>query len=113
MALFYAFRDQAGTWHGEPNLPIDQPSPDEAPMTIVDTRSPFYEQTVTARAASTEGSRRGGIGSYVVLDNGYRLCATEYVEHLLFPWTAAEDFYGEHAGAVEPLPASIVQWNDN
>lgn len=111
MALMYAFQDEAGTWYGEPDLPIDWPAPQDAPVTIIDDRSPFHGQTVTARLAATEGSRRGGMGSYVTLDNGYQLRATTYVEQLLFPWTVAKRFYGSHPGAAEKVPARLVRWD--
>lgn len=107
MALLYAYQDTDSEWHGEPDSEIDDKDPTTGRLTIIDPRSPFVGQTLKVRLASMEGS---GIGSYVVLDNGYRLCATTCVEQLLFPWTKDEPFHGTHPSAGKAVPNSISQY---
>lgn len=84
MALIYAFRDEAGQWHGDPaGIWHDVDSPAEAPLTFPPgCASPFAGQTLLVRVGGIVEATPGSIRYF--LDDGTTCHATRRAETQLF-----------------------------
>ncbi|WP_436534105.1 helix-turn-helix domain-containing protein [Actinoplanes sp. HUAS TT8] len=90
MALIYAFRDEAGNWHGDPGGPfppastcVSGPVFAEATLTFPSSPpGPFAGQALVVRSAGIVEATPGSIRYF--LDDGTSCYATREVEKLLF-----------------------------